>query len=374
MTTSTASSTRPRACAWAAEPRRHAAPGADVFREPRRQRAGPQLPGRPAGFRGRHERQGAGAGHDQHALHRAHRPVQRQRILAARDRLLRRASAADPPLLHRHRVRRRDQQPRRPSRNTNLLVRKPDWDIKVSKTGFINEAGECLVMLARINGRDLAIVLLDSQGKLSRMATRYASAASCRAKSRWRRPARRLRPAQSPDTEGRSDDRALSSGSGGRASPGAAAARPPARLGVERADRHRRVQRNATLGLQQLVAQAAHAQEGREIGRLAAVFDQLVVGRSMSCVTRMPSRPAISSSTCQNNCSSRRLVATVQAQRTGFRRMDCSLARMKISHMGAPDARDGTACHSGGDARRPMYDDRHGSGKALPGPVPTPAS
>lgn len=54
-------------------------------------------------------------------------------------------------------------------RNTNLLVRKPDWDIKVSKTGFINEAGECLVMLARINGRDLAIVLLDSQGKLSRI-------------------------------------------------------------------------------------------------------------------------------------------------------------------------------------------------------------
>ncbi|WP_160351438.1 MULTISPECIES: D-alanyl-D-alanine endopeptidase [unclassified Bordetella] len=54
-------------------------------------------------------------------------------------------------------------------RNTNLLVRKPDWDIKVSKTGFINEAGECLVMLTRINGRDLAIVLLDSQGKYSRI-------------------------------------------------------------------------------------------------------------------------------------------------------------------------------------------------------------
>ncbi|WP_038853034.1 MULTISPECIES: D-alanyl-D-alanine endopeptidase [Bordetella] len=54
-------------------------------------------------------------------------------------------------------------------RNTNLLVRKADWDIKVSKTGFINEAGECLVMLARINGRDVAIVLLDSQGKLSRI-------------------------------------------------------------------------------------------------------------------------------------------------------------------------------------------------------------
>jgi D-alanyl-D-alanine endopeptidase (penicillin-binding protein 7) len=55
-------------------------------------------------------------------------------------------------------------------RNTNALVRNSDWDIKVSKTGFINEAGECLVMLARIQGRDLAIVLLDSQGKYSRVA------------------------------------------------------------------------------------------------------------------------------------------------------------------------------------------------------------
>lgn len=54
-------------------------------------------------------------------------------------------------------------------RNTNLLVRKPDWDIKVSKTGYINEAGECLVMMTRINGRDIAIVLLDSQGKYSRI-------------------------------------------------------------------------------------------------------------------------------------------------------------------------------------------------------------
>lgn len=54
-------------------------------------------------------------------------------------------------------------------RNTNLLVRKDDWDIRVSKTGYINEAGECLVMLTRVNGRDLAIVLLNSQGKLSRI-------------------------------------------------------------------------------------------------------------------------------------------------------------------------------------------------------------
>jgi D-alanyl-D-alanine endopeptidase (penicillin-binding protein 7) len=53
--------------------------------------------------------------------------------------------------------------------NSNALVRNADWDIKISKTGFINEAGECLVMLTRINGRDLAIVLLGSQGKYSRI-------------------------------------------------------------------------------------------------------------------------------------------------------------------------------------------------------------
>ncbi|MDQ8032538.1 D-alanyl-D-alanine endopeptidase [Bordetella genomosp. 1] len=86
-------------------------------------------------------------------------------------RLLR--AAAQRPLIHRYstdteydvEINNRTQT----FRNTNLLVRKPDWDIKVSKTGFINEAGECLVMLARINGRDVAIVLLDSQGKLSRI-------------------------------------------------------------------------------------------------------------------------------------------------------------------------------------------------------------
>ena len=55
-------------------------------------------------------------------------------------------------------------------RTTNALVRNADWDIKISKTGFINEAGECRVMLAHIQGRDLAIVLLDSQGKYSRVA------------------------------------------------------------------------------------------------------------------------------------------------------------------------------------------------------------
>ncbi|HEY9280038.1 MAG TPA: D-alanyl-D-alanine endopeptidase [Eoetvoesiella sp.] len=53
--------------------------------------------------------------------------------------------------------------------NTNRLVKNDDWDIKISKTGFINEAGECLVMLTRIDDRDVAIILLNSTGRYSRI-------------------------------------------------------------------------------------------------------------------------------------------------------------------------------------------------------------
>jgi D-alanyl-D-alanine endopeptidase (penicillin-binding protein 7) len=54
--------------------------------------------------------------------------------------------------------------------NTNMLVRNPAWNIGVQKTGFINEAGQCLVMQARIAGRKLIMVFLDSAGKFSRVA------------------------------------------------------------------------------------------------------------------------------------------------------------------------------------------------------------
>lgn len=56
-------------------------------------------------------------------------------------------------------------------RNTNALVRarSPEWDIELSKTGFINEAGHCLVMQAKIAHRPTIIVLLDSWGKNSRL-------------------------------------------------------------------------------------------------------------------------------------------------------------------------------------------------------------
>ncbi|MFO1394040.1 MAG: serine hydrolase [Steroidobacteraceae bacterium] len=54
-------------------------------------------------------------------------------------------------------------------RSTNALVKKPDWQVTVQKTGYIAEAGRCLVMQAIIDGRDVVIVLLNSWGKLTRI-------------------------------------------------------------------------------------------------------------------------------------------------------------------------------------------------------------
>lgn len=54
-------------------------------------------------------------------------------------------------------------------RNTNRLVRNPEWDIGLQKTGYISEAGRCLVMQAELAGRKLIMVFLDSTGKYSRV-------------------------------------------------------------------------------------------------------------------------------------------------------------------------------------------------------------
>ena len=53
--------------------------------------------------------------------------------------------------------------------NTNGLVRNSHWDIGLSKTGYISEAGRCLVMRVRMASKDLIVVLLDSWGKQSRI-------------------------------------------------------------------------------------------------------------------------------------------------------------------------------------------------------------
>jgi D-alanyl-D-alanine endopeptidase (penicillin-binding protein 7) len=53
--------------------------------------------------------------------------------------------------------------------NTNGLVRNPQWEIGLQKTGYISAAGRCLVMQAQLAGRSLILVLLDSAGKYSRI-------------------------------------------------------------------------------------------------------------------------------------------------------------------------------------------------------------
>lgn len=55
-------------------------------------------------------------------------------------------------------------------RNTNPLVSNPDWSIRLQKTGYISEAGRCLVMQTAIQDRQVVIVLLNSVGKYTRVA------------------------------------------------------------------------------------------------------------------------------------------------------------------------------------------------------------
>lgn len=54
-------------------------------------------------------------------------------------------------------------------KNSNRLVLNPDWDIGLQKTGYISEAGRCLVMQASVSGRNLIMVFLDAAGKVSRL-------------------------------------------------------------------------------------------------------------------------------------------------------------------------------------------------------------
>lgn len=53
--------------------------------------------------------------------------------------------------------------------NTNGLVKNPSWEIGLQKTGYISEAGRCLVMQTQVAGRKLIMVFLDSAGKFSRL-------------------------------------------------------------------------------------------------------------------------------------------------------------------------------------------------------------
>ena len=55
-------------------------------------------------------------------------------------------------------------------RNTNRLISSPSWEIGLQKTGYISEAGSCLVMQVSLDGQDVVMVLLDAQGSSSRFA------------------------------------------------------------------------------------------------------------------------------------------------------------------------------------------------------------
>jgi D-alanyl-D-alanine endopeptidase (penicillin-binding protein 7) len=84
------------------------------------------------------------------------------------------AAARDYPLIHQYTTASSHSVEGRRGRalrfnNTNPLVRNASWDIGISKTGYISEAGRCLVMEATINLRPVIIVLLDSWGRLSRI-------------------------------------------------------------------------------------------------------------------------------------------------------------------------------------------------------------
>jgi serine-type D-Ala-D-Ala endopeptidase (penicillin-binding protein 7) len=76
-------------------------------------------------------------------------------------------------------------------RSTDSLTSKPDWDIVVQKTGYISQAGRCLVMQTVIEDRTVVIVLLNSYGKRSRVA-------DARRIRRWMEASERAHPAAIP--------------------------------------------------------------------------------------------------------------------------------------------------------------------------------
>lgn len=97
-----------------------------------------------------------------------------ENVSSPRDLVLLMQETAKKPLIHQYTTSEQYTVEPRPGRqlvfsNTNRLVHNDKWDIQVSKTGFINEAGQCLVLLTKFEGRDIAIVLLNAQGRYSRI-------------------------------------------------------------------------------------------------------------------------------------------------------------------------------------------------------------
>lgn len=55
-------------------------------------------------------------------------------------------------------------------KNSNRLIRNNEWDIHISKTGYIKEAGRCIVMITKIKGKDMAVVLMNAKGGTTRFS------------------------------------------------------------------------------------------------------------------------------------------------------------------------------------------------------------
>lgn len=55
-------------------------------------------------------------------------------------------------------------------RNSNGLIENPEWEIGLQKTGYISEAGRCLVMQVNIADRPIVMIFLDAKSKQSRLA------------------------------------------------------------------------------------------------------------------------------------------------------------------------------------------------------------
>lgn len=87
-----------------------------------------------------------------------------QNVSSAKDLVKLIHAAAKRPLIHEFSTDTKHKAAGQTFRNTNMLVGRPQWDILLSKTGTTREAGDCLVMLVQLEGRKLAIVLLDGQG------------------------------------------------------------------------------------------------------------------------------------------------------------------------------------------------------------------
>ena len=121
------------------------------------------------------ESEGAGAGHDAYAISAIPPDLSSENVATAHDLARMVQAAAEYPLIREFTTTPSHYVEVQPTgqllgfNNTNSLVKNGTWDIQVSKTGFIREAGKCLVMLATIASRPVVIVLLDSYGRLTRI-------------------------------------------------------------------------------------------------------------------------------------------------------------------------------------------------------------